>query len=352
MATIKHYFPGGNTSKGFVNYFDGIIAPWVENRRIYVLKGGPGVGKNTFMKLFSKCALEKEYDLEYFHCASDVNSLDAVHIPKLGVTMLDGTAPHVIDPVTPGAIDGIINLGVYLNEAGLEKRRTEIREFMIDNSRCYKSTFAYLTAAGELQENSNYLYLAALDAAELRKEVQNLMSSYTVKSAKMTGAVRKLFLEAYTPQGYMNYMDTIQETRKIALMGPECIATEFIQMALSFASFMGYECQVFYSALLPQNPIHMIIEDLGLCLTTGATELWDYEKVIDLSSLLNQKLLHKYNDTVVFNDLYKGQLLEAAVGSLRRAKEIHDEIELIYRDNMDFEKATIYTEKFVKEFGF
>ena len=89
MNLTKHYFPVGNTSKGFVNYFDGIVAPWVDNKRVFVLKGGPGVGKNTFMNLFSKRARERGYAVEHFHCASDANSLDAVHIPSIGVTMLD-----------------------------------------------------------------------------------------------------------------------------------------------------------------------------------------------------------------------------------------------------------------------
>ena len=351
MNLTKHYFPGGNTSMGFVNYFDGIIAPWVTNKRIYVLKGGPGVGKNTFMNLFSKTAKEKGYAVEHFHCASDAKSLDAVHIPSLGVTMLDGTAPHVIDPVTPGAIDNILNLGVYLDEKGLEKKRSEIEKLMQENSRGYKRTFAYLAAAGKLQENSNYFYQCALDKEELRAEVQEIFGTHDLKKGKLKGKIRNLFAEAITPQGFTDYFDTIVEDEKIiALHGPLGVASEFIKMAIQFASFMGYGMEVFYSSLLPKDPVHVIIKDLGLCITTNLSFNKQVEKVIDLNYLLDPIILEKYSSTFSFNELYRKQLVEVAIESLMQTKDIHDDIEAIYKGYMDFDKVTEYTGAFMEKF--
>ena len=351
MNLTKHYFPGGNTSKGFVNYFDGIIAPWVENRRIFVLKGGPGVGKNTFMNLFSKRAKEKGYAVEHFHCASDSKSLDAVHIPSLGVTMLDGTAPHVVDPVTPGAVDEILNLGIYLDQPGLEKKRNEILKLMDENGRGYKRTFAYLGAAGKLQENTNYFYQCALDREELRNEVQELFGTHDLKLGKHNGQMRHLFADAFTPQGYVDYFNTIVEDEKIiSLHGPTGIASEYIKLVLHFAMFMGYGCEVFYSSLLPQNPIHLIIKDLRLCITTNLAFPRQIEKIIDLNYLLDPLVVEKYDSTFSFNELYQKQLIEVAIDSLMQSKNLHDDIETIYKEYMDFDKVTQYTNEFVDKF--
>lgn len=90
---IKRVFPGGNTSKGFFSYYDFIIEK--DANRIFVIKGGPGVGKSSMMKKVAKELLEKGYDVEYHHCSSDNNSIDGIVIPKLKVAMIDGTAPHV-----------------------------------------------------------------------------------------------------------------------------------------------------------------------------------------------------------------------------------------------------------------
>ena len=50
-------------------------------------------------------------------CSSDNNSLDGIVIPKLKIAILDGTA-HVVDPVFPGVVDEIINLGQFWDEKG------------------------------------------------------------------------------------------------------------------------------------------------------------------------------------------------------------------------------------------
>lgn len=350
MASVKNYFPGGNTSKGFVNYFDGIVAPWVENKRVYVLKGGPGVGKNTFMKAFGKKAEEKGYDIEYFHCASDSKSLDAVHIPKLGITMLDGTAPHVIDPVIPGAVDGIINLGVFLNEKGLETKRKEIEQLFQENKRRYQTAFSYLSAAGKLQDSSDYLYMQGFNYEELKADVQELFGSHTLKLGEYKGKIRKLFAEAITPQGIVNYIDELIDQKNIVIIrGPQLICSEYIRLAMEFASFMGYGCQAFYSALMPDEPIHLMIKELDLCITMSLEYGMKSEKIIDFGARIHPLWVSKYSSEFDINDSYTHRLREAAVSSLRAAKELHDDIEEIYKSYMNFDKVTKFTEKFIAE---
>ncbi|MTI67521.1 MAG: ATPase [Firmicutes bacterium] len=92
-GSIRHLIPGGNTSKGFYSYYDYIIEK--DANRIFVIKGGPGVGKSSMMKKIGQEMLDKGYDVEYHHCSSDNNSLDGLVIQKLNVAFLDGTAPHV-----------------------------------------------------------------------------------------------------------------------------------------------------------------------------------------------------------------------------------------------------------------
>ena len=77
------------------------------------MKGGPGVGKSSFMKKIATEFADKGYDVEIFPCSSDPGSLDAVVIKKLGVVLIDATAPHIVDPKIPGAIDEIVNFGDF-----------------------------------------------------------------------------------------------------------------------------------------------------------------------------------------------------------------------------------------------
>lgn len=90
---VRRMFLGGNTSQGFFSYYDYILSQ-EEAAKIICIKGGPGVGKSTFMKKIGKEMLDRGYDVEYMHCSSDNNSLDGVVVPEIKVALLDGTAPH------------------------------------------------------------------------------------------------------------------------------------------------------------------------------------------------------------------------------------------------------------------
>ena len=103
----RKMFPGGNTANGFYSFFDYIIPNDVN--RIFCLKGGPGVGKSSFMKKMAKEFTKMGYDVELHYCSSDPSSLDGVVIKGLNVVMIDATAPHTVDPKIPGAVDEILN---------------------------------------------------------------------------------------------------------------------------------------------------------------------------------------------------------------------------------------------------
>lgn len=95
QGRIRHLFPGGNTSLGFFSYYSNIITQ-EEADRLIIIKGGPGVGKSTFMKKVGEAMLDKGYDVEFLHCSSDNNSLDGIKIPDLRIAFIDGTAPHAV----------------------------------------------------------------------------------------------------------------------------------------------------------------------------------------------------------------------------------------------------------------
>ena len=113
-----HFFAGANTAHGFYSCFDHIL-PARERKRMYFIKGGPGVGKSTLMRRVAQTAEEKGLDVLYYHCSSDPDSLDGICLPARGMGMMDGTAPHVYDPAVPGARDTLLSLGNHLDEAAL-----------------------------------------------------------------------------------------------------------------------------------------------------------------------------------------------------------------------------------------
>lgn len=93
-GSIRRVFPGGNTYKGFYSFYDYVLNQQ-DAKRIMIIKGGPGVGKSSFMKKLGESMIDRGFDIEYHHCSSDNNSVDGVVFPQVGVALIDGTAPQV-----------------------------------------------------------------------------------------------------------------------------------------------------------------------------------------------------------------------------------------------------------------
>lgn len=87
------YFLGANTHRGFYSLYDHYINTQ-DGDFLWVVKGGPGCGKSSFMRHIGKAALRAGLAVEYIYCSGDPKSLDGVYIPKLRVAYVDGTAPH------------------------------------------------------------------------------------------------------------------------------------------------------------------------------------------------------------------------------------------------------------------
>ena len=99
-----NFFLGANSGSGFQNLFSEILD--VETAfDLMILKGGPGVGKNTFMREIGKTMEQAGADVEYLWCSGDPDSLDGVAIPAIRCAVCDGTSPHIVEPKYPAAVD-------------------------------------------------------------------------------------------------------------------------------------------------------------------------------------------------------------------------------------------------------
>lgn len=93
MAQVTNFFVGANSGEGFRNLFSEMV-DLEDTYDFIVLKGGPGVGKNTFMREIGRCAEAAGLAVEYLWCSGDPDSLDGVVIPELRCAVADGTSPH------------------------------------------------------------------------------------------------------------------------------------------------------------------------------------------------------------------------------------------------------------------
>ena len=70
MGVARHIYPGNNTPKGFYSYYRFILGQREANR-IICIKGGPGVGKSSFMKRIGEEFLEAGEDVDFMDAAEE-----------------------------------------------------------------------------------------------------------------------------------------------------------------------------------------------------------------------------------------------------------------------------------------
>ncbi len=348
----KHIFAGNNTSEGFFSYFDYLLKP-EEAEHIYILKGGPGVGKNRFMKRFAENMVEKGYSAEYIHCSSDNVSLDGILIPELKVLFVDGTAPHTIDPVIPGAVDEIINLGAFLDNQKLKKHKAAIIQTNKTKSSIYKSAYKYLKAAGIIYDEICTICDSYVNVDKFNEMCEKAIAELFNTYGKGTGNVRKLFTESFTANGYISHTELFFEQNEVwAVVGKDTnYSSEFLERILNEAIKRGFDAECYYRPLSPKKLQHIYFPEKHLIIITAEHHISDkYNEVFDIHSIMESEGIKSQISEIEKNLHLYDLLIKNALDKLSETKKMHDLLEAFYVNCMDFDGVNQCFEKIAQRY--
>lgn len=362
------YFAGSNSGKGFYSCFKGLCPSWEALEHFFIIKGGPGVGKNTLMKKIAAAAENEGETVERFFCSGDPESLDAVRLTERRLLFADGTAPHCMDPDCPGAEAEILNFGEYIDRQKIKEKRSQLLLLMEEHQLSYRRAYAFLRAAAALQDEI-YKSLSGEFASEnvfcfLKKLLSQKTGSFLTERNSCFSELRKdeegndflagrqerrLFLDAVTCDGEVSLSETLTPMETVVLYGEGSeVLLDWLQKRL-FAE----KKELFCHPLLPERISHVRFPEQGLFLTSkqvfSESErecllkksernfCFSMEEFADQSRFLQKK-----------GTLFSGEkerLTKNAVYELSECKRIHDEIELIYRECVDFDGVTEKSEQ-------
>ena len=336
MAKTWHLFPGSNTAAGFVGFFQELRSG---ARRTVILKGGPGVGKSTLMagagKHFEKLGMETGY----YHCSGDPDSLDGVYAPQAGYLIIDGTAPHMVDPAAPGARDGILNLGVCLDEGQLAEQEGEITRLNRDISACYAQAYRYLKAALAVRSDAAAVYEAALGEREKRM----LQAEWTaLLPSGAPGPESHAFAQAITWKGVLQEMDAVLRETVYCLDVPWGFdADAVLRPVWEAAGNRGMGRSAFHDPLDAGKLSHLSAGNV--CFTTAV--------LVDapvFTPQLDGAVLRRESSRLAFDRAAFDLLQAQAVEALAQAKAGHDALERYYMDAMDYGRLDEIKEAFLR----
>lgn len=359
-GTIRHLFPGNNTSEGFFSFYQYLPPQPEKLTRYYIIKGGPGVGKSTFMRTIAETMVDMGYDAELHHCSSDNASLDGAVLPALGVAFVDGTAPHVIDPVFPGAAEEIINLGEFWNTAGLQKDRPQIMAATTEIGRLFRRAYRHLAAAKVFLDEyeSAFSEPGVMDWSAVNRETLELLGDI-FGSAGHSGhpsVQRHLFATAITPDGPRSFLDNIVSgirKRYVIIGEPGTGKTTMLRQVADRAALLGLYAEVFHCALEPAKVDHVIIPELNAAVINGsAPHTYAPENddiVINTERFLDRRKLDAFKDEISAARQRYEDAFTAAIAFISRAKQNHDILETHYVPNMDFQAINNLKEQIIQK---
>lgn len=332
---ILNYFPGGNTASGFHSFYKYIINP-KDAARIICIKGGPGTGKSTLMKNIGSFFNEKGYDIEMHHCSSDNNSIDGIVIKSLKVALIDGTAPHVTDPIYPGAVDEVLNLGDQWNEEGFISSREDIINLTMEIGGYFKSTYKYLAAANLMYEDIENQSILAMDEYRINMLQRELINKIITGTLPKIASSRHLFATAFTPLGIKTYIEDLVEDygNVFALYGtPDSKKSDILTSIGAAATLNGFDVEYYHSPLVPDKLEHILIPELDTAIVTS-NEI--NKCTFPGTQIYMENYLSRYNRdrTSVSRESFN-MLIDKAFNLLGSAKKLHDQLETHYVPNMN-----------------
>ena len=160
------FFLGANSPQGFVSRFDQLDygdPQW----HTFIIKGGPGCGKSSFLKRLSSIFAERSPRMEEILCSSDPDSLDALILPEWKVSIADGTAPHILEPRYPAVSESILSFGDFLDPIKLKPHSETIRQINRLISKNYTQAVNCLAAARSFLNDSSRIEVSCLNLEKL-----------------------------------------------------------------------------------------------------------------------------------------------------------------------------------------
>jgi len=361
MENAQEFFAGGNTCHGFHSLFHYI--PGTETNRMIILKGGPGTGKSTLMKQVGQQARGKGLFTELFYCSSDQHSLDGLSVPALGLVMVDGTAPHIIDPKIPGAYDEIINLGDCWDAAALRPYREEITNLIHENGEWFAQAYQYLQEAAVVLKKIRYFMRQAMDYPALSQMTHRLLNQLVSSLPPSTTSPqeRHLFGGAITPGGLINFYPSIfQDIKRFYLLigGHGTGKSTLLRQVHKTVAGAGHDTIVYRCAFDPDRFDAVVIPALQAAFvkatyphsfTLPSSQTLQEQHTLALSRFTKPAILKSFAAERAESQDRFWYLLEKAVAMIRNAKENHNQLEAFYIRTMDFSKIAAVRQRLLSQ---
>jgi len=208
-------------------------------------------------------------------------------------------------------------------------------------------------SAKEMQDDMEVIIGEGVDREKLNKLKITLRYELVegVAVINKSAGVRHLFDSAITPDGMVDYIETIIQGNYICYYlkaGVGTVSTEILSYLANEYNMRGYAVELYHQPLNPDRLQTLVVEGLKIAVTINPKMEYRAYKITDLDNVIDSS---KYADKAELlakdGEIYI-QMLEEGVKRIKMAKLMHDDMEKSYVGSMDFSAVTELRNKTVE----
>ena len=337
MAQITNFFVGANSGDGFQNLFDELV-DLEDTYDFMVLKGGPGVGKNTFMRMIGQTMEQAGAAVEYLWCSGDPDSLDGVVLPELRCAIADGTSPHVLEPKYPAAVDRYVDLGRFYDLTAAKAAAEEVKAHTHDYQAAYVRAYRSLKAARQVELDAMTAVAQTFDAGRAERRIEGIIARELRGRRGRRGKTARRFLGSITHKGYLWRFDSVDTLcpKVYEFSDSWELAAPYLARLHEAATEQGWDTILCMSPEAPGQAEHLLIPGLGLAFVTSRPGM-DYGQQPYRRSRRDAMGGPAGKARLRFQPRMTALLREEGITALKEAKASHDALEAVYNPYVDFD---------------
>lgn len=352
---ILHFYAGGNTAHGFTNLYYSSLQGL---RRVFVLLGGPVTEKTMLIQEIGDYLAGQGYETWKIHSASDNDSLDGVIIPRLGVGIVDGTAPREIETDLPEGVIVHLDLEQAADKFQLSQRKQEIDSLVEKINQEHEYAYSGFAEALRIHDEWEAIYIANMNfqaADELTAEyIQQL---YRELKLEKVSRVDHRFLGAATPKGAVDCVPNLTAGLKRYLVKGRAgsgkstllkkLAAEGIQR--------GFDIEIYHCGFDPNSLDMIIVRELGFAIF-DSTAPHEYEpdratdEIVDMySRCIKPGTDEAHSDAIAGIKERYSNTMKQSIQHLTDSKTFLDQLKNIYASTINSEHVDQIKTRIVQE---
>ena len=331
------FYLGANSPSGFYSLYDQLIDP-AEAEHIFILKGGPGCGKSSLMRAVGAAAEERGLAVEYIQCSGDPDSLDGVVLPELRCAVVDGTAPHIIEPKYPAAVDRYVDLGRFYDLTAAKAAAEEVKAHTHAYKAAYVRAYHNLKAARQVELDAVAAVRKTFDRERADRRTAGIITRELRRRGGEGGKTTRRFLGSITHKGYIWRFDSVDALcpKVYELADSWELAGEMLARLHRAAADSGWNTIICCAPEQPDRIEHLLIPGLGLAFVTSRSGM-EYGQKPFRRVRLDAMAEPEGKARLRFQTRMAALLREEGAAALKDAKASHDKLEAVYNPYVDFD---------------